>query len=116
MNSVYERGNEQDIIVLITRGRPFDREQTIAEVEMLKRKMIRVIAIGVGHYTRYFAKSLRNVASFAQDAIETKYGDIASKKTDVLEKICLPVTLPGSKLTPMSNDIHIYSSVPIIQI
>jgi uncharacterized protein YegL len=99
LNSLYERASAQDIVVLITRGRPSDREQTFAEVEMLKRKMIRVIAIGLGPYPRYLARSLRKIASFTQDAIASKYSELANKKMDVLEKICLPVKLPASKLT-----------------
>ena len=69
-----------------------------SEVEMLKRKMVRVIAIGVSLYPRYLVQSLRHMVSFKQDAIVSKYDDIANKKMDVLEKICLPVKLPGSKL------------------
>ena len=96
MNSLYERASAQDIIVLITRGKPSDREETLAEVEMLKRKMIRVIAIGVAPYPGYLESSLRNIASFKDDAITTKYSELANKKMDVLERICLPVKLPGS--------------------
>jgi hypothetical protein len=64
---------------------------------MLKRKMVRVIAIGLSTYPWYLARSMQNIASFTQDAIVSKCSEIASKKTNVLEKICLPVKLPGSK-------------------
>ncbi|CAB4020613.1 Hypothetical predicted protein [Paramuricea clavata] len=96
LNSLYKRGSAQDIIVLITRGKPSDRKETLAEVELLKRKMIRVIAIGVAPYPRYLKSCLRNIASFKEDAITTKYSELANKKMDVLERICLPVKLPGS--------------------
>ena len=70
-----------------------------SEVEMLKRKMVRVIAIGVSPYPRYLAQSVRQVVSFEQDAVVSKYDELTNKEMDVLEKICLPVKLPGSKLT-----------------
>lgn len=94
---MYKRASAQDIAVLITRGMPADRQQTFAEVEMLKRKMVRVIAIGLSPYPSYLMRSLQSIASFKQDAIASKCSEISNKKMDVLEKICLPVQLPGSK-------------------
>ena len=96
-NTLYGRSSAQDIVILITRDRPSDNERAVAEVEMLKRKMIRVIPVGVGPYPRYFKTTLKYIASFAHDIVVSKYNELVEKTTDVLDKICLPFTMPKSK-------------------
>ena len=64
---------------------------------MLKRKAVRVVAVGVSLYPWYLARSVGNIASFRHDAITCKYSELADKKINLLEKICLPVKLPGSE-------------------
>ena len=87
------RRHADDVIVLITDGRPQGtstvKQDAIHYAEKLKKKGVHIIGIGVGQQIeeKEFWNTLRDIASPGQ-AIRVKFDKFQSIKNTLIEKSC----------------------------
>ena len=89
------RENNSDVIVLITRATPNDRDVALSEAEGFLSRPIKLITVGVhsgssAPYLGAFLREMNNYTSFL-----SKYKDLERNRKAVLDEICR--VLPGGK-------------------
>ena len=101
MNTIYDRHDAQDIIVLITHGRPWDKRTTKSELEAFRSIPVRIITVGIGSNPDYMKKCLKDISSTPGDLYATKYRHLQNIGNDVLKGICSTVAVAASKFVQL---------------
>ncbi|CAB3978244.1 Hypothetical predicted protein [Paramuricea clavata] len=93
LDAFQQRERYPNVIVLITRGTPNDRDHAISEARMLESRNVRLVSVGVnsGASTKYLAAFLREI-TYPKFMFLPKYRDLKKGRATVLDAMCVKAT------------------------
>lgn len=108
-----DRSDVPDIVIVFTDGKSHKKDLTIQNAEGLKRRGVRILAIGAGDERAKFKEELEKIASSPQDVQMVEFDQLDSIVTDLVNQVCRVVTTapPGKDIFSSKKfKLHVIAS------
>lgn len=106
-----DRPHVKDYLILFTDGQATDKDLAIKNAKKLKKRNIRIIAIGAGPRRHEFLSQLEEIATSPSDVFMADFDNLDYIVKDVVNEVCPEPIRPPSKFRVFSGKRH-FSSVP----
>lgn len=105
-----DRPHVKDYLILFTDGQATDKHLAIANARKLKKRNIRIIAIGAGPRRHDFLSQLEQIATSPSDVFMADFDNLEVIVKDIVNEVCPEPMRPPSKL-PLTLSVARSSSV-----